>query len=70
MQLLTWNAQPGDSLFFHFSGAPPALPRRPLRASGRIGASSCTRVEPARQRAGAAIRAPGSRTSTQSRVGS
>jgi len=26
MQLLTWNTQPGDSLFFHFSGAPPAPP--------------------------------------------
>ncbi len=26
MQLLTWNTQPGDSLFFHFSGAPLAHP--------------------------------------------
>ena len=23
MQLLTWNCQPGDSLFFHYSGAAP-----------------------------------------------
>lgn len=37
MQLLTWNAQPGDSLVFHFSGrhsrfGPCALH---FRASGR-----------------------------------
>ena len=28
MQLLVWDLRPGDSLFFHYSGAPPVQPMK------------------------------------------